>query len=510
MTMAGRRWLLHPFLAGLYFVLTLAASNAIALHGLRDLVWPISISLLVGGLCWTVGYALTRDARKASLLSLLWVIAISVFGYVVDALRPAGALNLLGGELGLSGLFAIALFGPSLAIHRTVRNLDALSRYLTLVGILLVGFTTVQLYQGLRQERDLRALVPPPSVPNDRAKSGDLPNIYLIILDKYTGTEVLSQNFGFDNSEFEAFLRDRGFVVPKHSRANYPQTQLALASMLNLDYIHNLPPQFHLYDLIENNRLAGFLKLQGYRFVFFPTPFKFTHQNRNADLQLPSPKEVRGEFGAVWQQTTMLPELLSAGCALLGCQADRLRYAAETADFMDWKFERLKDLSGGEVPTFALAHLSLPHEPYLYHADCTHRAPYWPLAAGMLGDEEATKGYLDQISCANRKVAALIDSILTRSRHPPVILIQADHGHGRLGRLPEYGKLNAYQLRERMSVFSAYLLPGMGAGVVGDSITPVSAMRLVLRHYFGADLPPMEDASYWSTEEVPFEFVRIE
>ena len=177
---------------------------------------------------------------------------------------------------------------------------------------------------------------------------------------------------------------------------------------------------------------------------------------------------------------------------------------------MDWKFERLKDLSGGEPPTFVLAHLSLPHEPYLYHADCTHREPYWPVAAGMLGDEEATRGYLDQISCVNRKVAVLVDSILTRSRRPPVILIQADHGHGRLGRLPEYEKVSAKQLRERMSVFSAYLLPGVDAGGVGDSITPVSVMRLVLRHYFGADLPPMEDASYWSTEERPFELTRIE
>jgi hypothetical protein len=508
--MAGRRWLVHPFLVGLYFVLTLAASNATDLNGLGDLVWPISVSLLVCGLFWTVGYALTRDAHKASLLSLLWVVAFSVFGYVADILHPTGTLQRMGGALGLGGLFAIALFGPSLAICRTGRPLDPVSRYLTLVGVLLVGYTTVQLYRGLPQERDLRAFVPPPSVPNDRAKPVDPPNIYLIILDKYTGSDVLAQNFGFDNSAFETVLRGRGFVVPKHSRANYPQTYLALAAMLNLDYIHNLPRQFHLYDLIENNRLAAFLKLQGYRFVFFPTPFKFTYQNRNADLQLPAPKEVRGELGAVWQRSTMLPELLSAGCTLVGCQARHLRYVPESADFMDRKFERIQDLADGEPPTFVFAHLSLPHEPYIYHADCTHRDPYWPLGTGGRRDGEATRGYLDQISCTNRKVAVLVDSILARSRRPPVILIQADHGHGRLGSLPEYEQVNPSQLRERMSVFSAYYLPGVAAGSVGDSITPVSAMRFVLRHYFGADLPPMEDASYWSPEARPLELVRIE
>ncbi len=508
--MAGRRWLLHPFLISLYFVLTLAASNAIALKGLRDLVWPTYISLLVCTLCWVVAYALSRNAQKASLISLLWIVAFSVLGYVSEILHPPGTLKVIGGEIGLGVLFAIMLLGPSLAIHRTRRNLTSYSRYLTLVALLLVGYTTVQLYRRLRQERDLRALVPPPLILSDHARTADLPDIYLIILDKYTGSEVLSQHFGFDNGEFEAFLRARGFVLPKHSRANYPQTQLALAAMLNLDYVHHLPREVHLYDLIENNRLAAFLKLHGYRFVFFPTPFKFTSQNRNADLQIPVPKEVSGEFGAVWQQTTMLPELLTAGCALLGCHAGRLQYVPEGADFMDWKFERIKDLAGGEVPTFLLAHLSLPHEPYLYNADCTHREPYWPFDAGVLGDEEATKGYLDQISCVNRKVAVLVDSILTRSRRPPVILLQADHGHGRQGRhLPDDEDLDQYGLRERMSVFAAYLLPGVSADCISDSITPVSAMRLVLRHYFGADLPPMEDASYWSTEGRPFELVRI-
>ena len=162
--MAGRRWLFHPFLAALYFVLTIGASNAIELNGPRDLVWPVSTSVLVCSLCWALGYALTRDAPKASLLSLLWIVAFSVFGYVADTLRPPGTLQRMGGVPGLGGLFAIALFGPSLAIRRTIQRLNAVSRYLTLVTLLLVGYTTVRLYRGLRLERDPRAFVPPPPV----------------------------------------------------------------------------------------------------------------------------------------------------------------------------------------------------------------------------------------------------------------------------------------------------------------------------------------------------------
>jgi hypothetical protein len=40
-------------------------------------------------------------------------------------------------------------------------------------------------------------------------------------------------------------------------------------------------------------------------------------------------------------------------------------------------------------------------------------------------------------------------------------------------------------------------------------VTPVNVVRLVLREYLGADLPPLEDASYWGLEERPFDAVRI-
>ena len=67
--------------------------------------------------------------------------------------------------------------------------------------------------------------------------------------------------------------------------------------MLNLDYLQNLPRDVPLYDLIENNRLAAFLRQQGYRFAFFLIGFRVTFQNRNADLQLPpaegGPERVR-------------------------------------------------------------------------------------------------------------------------------------------------------------------------------------------------------------------------
>ncbi len=510
MTRGGRWWLLHPFLASMYFVLTLAASNAVSLIGWRDLAWPIPTVIVLCGLAWAVAYAVTRNPEKASVLALLWMVAFSVFGYAADALQPTGAIQAVGGELGLLGVFLLAVFGPSLAIRGTGRPLESLNRYATLVAGLLVLYTSVQLYRGLQEERSSRILVPPPVSTGVTIAEADPPDVYLIILDKYTGGEYLAKHFRYDNGPFESLLRDRGFIVPRHGRANYPQTQLALAAMLNLDYVQNLPRQIHLFDLIENNRLAAFLKQRDYRFVFFPTGFKFTSRNRNADLQLPEPTQVKGEFGGVWQRTTMLPELFRIGCAVLGCHAGRLVYVAEGPDLMDWKFMRLQELAGSPSAQFVFAHLALPHEPYLYRADCSYRDPYWPARPGVIGQPDAEKAYLDQLTCLNKKIVVLVDTILARARRPPIIILQADHGHGHFSRyLPRFEDLDTFRLRERMSVFSAYFLPGLSADSVNDSITPVNALRLVLRHYFGADLPRLEDASYWATQSQPRDLVRI-
>jgi hypothetical protein len=58
-------------------------------------------------------------------------------------------------------------------------------------------------------------------------------------------------------------------------------------------------------------------------------------------------------------------------------------------------------------------------------------------------------------------------------------------------------------------VFSAYLLPGLSGETITDSVTPVNVTRLLLRHYFGADLPPLEDVSYWAIEDERHYSVRV-
>jgi hypothetical protein len=508
----------YPILASAYFVLALATHNDSELIPARDLLWPFAISLGVCGVCWVAAFYYTRDSQKSALITALLVVAFSSFGYVAGALFSAGVLERVGGELGILLLFALALPGPILAIGRSGRRFENLNRYFALVALLLTGYNAFRFCRDTRVSATAHLTLSPLASAPVGNGSRSLPDIYLIVLDKYTSSRTLSSQYGYDNSEFERSLAARGFVVPSASHTNYVHTFLSLASILNLQYLDTLPQVFGIdneswaltYPMVERNRLVMDLKANGYRVVFFPTAFGATRQNRYADLQLPDPSQVRPEFVTAWQYTTMIPALHRLGCAVLRCQVNRFPYVPESAELLDWKFQQLEQLAGGKQPLFVLAHLTLPHEPYIYRRDCEHRLPYWPMRDDGAEETKVKVAYVDQITCLNRKLMTLVDSLQKRSRTPPVILLQADHGHGRLGRdLPGLERATPDRIADRTSVFGAYALPGVSADSFSDSITPVNVVRLVLRHYFRADLPPLQDATYWSAHDRPYRFIRV-
>ena len=510
--------LVYPFLASAYFVLAFAAQNNSELIPARDLLWPFAISLAVCGVCWMIAFSCTRDLQKTALITLLLVVAFCSFGYVTEALLARNALERVGGDGAMLLLFALALAGPILAIGRSRRRFEDFNRYFALVALMLTGYNALRFYRDTRVSARADLLLSPlASVPMENG-SHSSPDIYLIVLDKYTSSRVLASQYQYDNSEFEHSLRARGFVVPTASHTNYVHTFLSLASMLNLQYLDTLPLVFGIdneswaltYPTVERNRLALKLKANGYRFVFFPTAFAATRQNRYADTQLPDPSQIRPEFATAWHHTTMLPAFHRLGCAVLRCRVNRFPYVPESAELLDWKFKRLEQLAGGEQPLFVFAHLTLPHEPYIYWPNCEHRVPYWPIRDDGAEDAKVKVAYVDQIRCLNRKLMTLVDSLQQRSRIPPVILLQSDHGHGRLGRdLPGLERATPDRISDRISVFGAYSLPGVSADSLADSITPVNVVRLVLRHYFRADLPPLQDATYWSAHDRPYRFIRV-
>ena len=510
--------LLLPLLASLYLPLAVAGNLPGELVRLQDLVWPVGVTLIVGMLAWAMVIATSRDTEKAALAAVLVIATYSSLGAALKRMGYPGGDQHVELLAGLVLLYVVAIGGLILALLGTCRSLREVVRYLTLWGALLVIWNVGkvawgQAHAGRRPNPPVSAEISAPATPPEPA-----PDIYLILLDKYTGSRMLDSAFGFDNRPFEAELRSRGFAVPTDAHANYIHTFLALGAMLNLRYLNDLTAQYGnrsewelVYPLIENNRLAAFLRSRGYTIVTLPTAFSGTRENRYADLEIPDPRDVRSEIYARWVHTTAGPALRTLACHVVGCEENDPPYVPSSADVLDRQFQALADLPrDGKRALFVFAHLLVPHEPYMYGPKCEHRSPFWPLQdAAQI--ERVRRSYLDQIMCVNARLLPLVDTIRARSRVPPIILLQSDHGHGRMGRRPPaLGAVAPDVVRERQSVFAAYLLPGVPADSISPRITPVNATRFVLRHYFQADLPALPDATFWSDARQPYIFERVQ
>jgi hypothetical protein len=507
---------LTPYLLGQFFVLTLATGSAGELVRGGDFVLPTFEAFAVAGMVHACAWLWTRDGVKAALIASVWIVAFATFGILLDCAGWAGTLGPTAQEQALLALFLVIGIALTTAISDTRRTLESLLNYVAITAALLVGWNVLLTSHSLAAFRtEIQRL--PPSRISAPALVGRPPDVLFLILDKYTGTRTLAQQYGYDITGFVEFLRTRGFVVPQAARANYVNTFLAIDGMLNVSYIDSIAARTGgasasrtlYYQGIEGNRLAAFFREHGYEFIFMPTAYSGTRQNRYADRQLPEPAEIRSELAAAWHRSTPVPTIHRLVCAALDCPYPTA-YTPETAEMFDWKFEQLAHLAGEERPLFVLAHLTIPHEPYVFGADCSHRPPYWPSRDDGPDSAEVTKAYLEQITCLNQKLETLISRWQTEARVPPIILLQGDHGHGRTGRyLPEWRSLRTDQVADRISVFAAYLVPGIKRDSVPPDVTPINGVRFMLRRGFGADLPPLPDLTYWSAFRTPSALERL-
>jgi hypothetical protein len=499
-------------------VIALAAENVHERVGLQDVLVPLGASLYVALLGWCLARPLTTDRHRRALWTALVVVLFSTFGWVIHGVRSHVAAVEEWLSLWILGAEALLLGAATVALRKSDASLDRVTGPLNLAALALLVLATGRLVRPQSQEVSLPPGANAQRSDSRRAGMAALPDVYVIIPDSYTGSSILWSEYGFDNSRFEEELRARGFIVPRAARSNYSHTFLSLASMLNgryldpeIDQVRPSSNDQSLFDpLVENNVLWRTLHPLGYRFVFFPTYFARTASNQNADLELPSPNETASEFGLVWLRMTPIIPLARSTCRLFNCDLGVLNLTPEPSHLTEWKLARLGELPMAEVATLAIMHLVSPHEPFVSDRDCNVRDTYWPKAYPAEDEPRVKAAYLAQLQCVNKRLLRVVDQLLLRTDGTAIIVLQADHGYGRLGRGPDsYGRATPGQMVERTSIFSAYHLPGDTSGMIYDSITPVNAFRAILTRYFQADLRQIEDRVYFSTFDRPYDLIRL-
>jgi hypothetical protein len=490
---------IHPFLFAIYPILFLYAQN-VGLTTLSEALKPMALSVGIAVLLFVALWVVLRDSVRAGLLVTLTALLFFSYGHFVDVLE--GFQFTVGGStIGPDALLLptwALIFGLGIwFVARTQRKLDTVISLLNVIGVVLVLFSLGSIISYELGKRTLAGrageeTLEPGAIDSDN--SAQLPDIYYIILDAYTSTEVLDEVWDYDNSGFIQFLTDRGFHVVPGARSNYALTFLSLASSLNMEYLNYLTDTLGVDSAdpsipnskIQDSEVVRFLKAQGYKFVHFQTGWGPTARNPNADRDIKCGNV--NEFTEVLVRTTLLRPL-----------ADRF-ISHDRREVVLCTFSTLAEVQHTtEGPRFVFAHILVPHPPFLFgpHGEAINTDP-------ALRTKDWSKYYLGQLEFVNQQVENLVERLLSEAQMPPMIILQADHG-SKLIR--QEGDPGPEMLKERLGILNAYLLPDGGERFVHDGITPVNTFRVLFMAYFGAEYEPLEDRSYFSRLKRPYDFL---
>jgi hypothetical protein len=343
--------------------------------------------------------------------------------------------------------------------------------------------------------------------PAEFKRNGQLHDIYYIILDAYARDDILKDVYHYDNKDFLDYLIKKGFLVAQESMSNYSITRLSIPSSLNFGYIDDLNQieygsknSLMLNSLINNNKILFFLKRHGYLFIDC-SPWVF-EEISSADVKVGF-ESLFDEFQLEFMNTTILMRLLVSSTYFYDDYRKKILSMIDT----------LQSIPDIRAPTFAYFHFPVPHPPFVFGSNGKEVNPKRIFSMRDYDDflkiggtrEEYLEGYKNQVMFINKIMKETIDVILSKSKTPPIIIIQGDHGP----RSPGIGK-PIDNLKERFSILNAYYLPDGGDSHLYNKITPVNTFRIVLNHYFGTKYELLEDESYYHKQlDNVFDFINI-
>ncbi|MDX1657203.1 MAG: sulfatase-like hydrolase/transferase [Nitriliruptorales bacterium] len=487
----------HPLILAAYPVLFLWAHNVDEVFS--EDVWPILAWVLAGAVgMWIAASFVYRGVRRGALLTSFVATLLLSYGHVAGEWVAGVGIGVVV-LLVLVAAAALWVIGDG-AVHVVTGIANVVALVLLVVGAWpLAGEAVEAVGRGDAARAELAAVF-------DGAPDGPVRDIYYVVLDRYPRADTLEELYGYDNSQFLGFLEASGFHVADDSLANYPKTAHSLAASLNMTYLDELEETVAtkdlddwgpVYRMLDDHRVGQLLTDAGYEYLHLGTWWQPTAESVLADRILT--RNAGSEFGRLFAETTIWPAVQE----VLGSD-EPLSNREQLFAFTEHQFDVLDRLADdrGNPARFVFAHLTVPHEPYVFEADGTY------VPAEVEAARSRTERFVPHLEYANRRIRGFVEE-LSKGRaddEQPIVVVQADEGphpRSRVAAGPDYDWLGAplSDLREKLRILNAYHLPGVTDDEIPEGITPVNTFRLIFSHYFGADLPLLEDHVYVFPDE---------
>lgn len=471
---------LYPFLFALYPILALRNFN-ITYVSLSSIVRPILLSLLATGVLWGTLRLAVKKPHKAGIITTLIIISFFSYGHLhINSEKIFGTLIR---HRYLSLLFIILVLALSSLIIWKLKETKGIVNFLATTGGILILITLFQYaqhdlsaYLAGRQIEEEQASIEPSPASTDIQKK---PDIYLLLLDGHTSSDILSDHYGLDNTEFIQQLEDIGFYVADCSQSNYPATKFSVTSTFYANYQDGIT----LYPL-SSSFVIQTVRSLGYKVITFENRSN-GHFDINEDERL-SRNTMFGrvsltgglsEFEMMLMTTSAtkiiydMPQLVPGLNPLIITETEFYEHYQQTFYILD----ELQNIPDREEPTFVFAHLLVPHPPYVF----TPTGEFlW------LGHEK--RGYQANVEFIDSHIVPVVENIIKKSDIPPIIIIMGDHGPS--------GDMVSPAMR--MAILNAYYVNEAAKEDLYESITPVNSFRVIFNNYFNRELPLLEDISY--------------
>jgi hypothetical protein len=443
------------------------------------------------------------NASAVTLSSFYIIVSFYTIGYrIFTSLTPPFPEWLLAGAYVLCAAAGAAWLGaPRQGADKRYQMLNVAAATLIVVcGIMIANESTAwaarrwsAVTSKLVAEAPAPALTPPSP-----------PDIYYIVLDGFGRPDILRDRYGVDLASGLVRLRELGWSLPTSSRTNYSQTYLSLASALNGTYLDPVAAVMRdsrdrraLHDIIQRSGPVTALKRRGYRLRMVGSNTSVTQTHAQADdCDCRSAGLNEFENGLL----TITPfRVLPLYGPTFGSHYEAVVSA----------FDLVAEERPDSHPQITLAHVIMPHPPFVLDADGEPIIIRGPLVYGD-GDHFAgsaadyTTGYANQARYTMRQLVRFAEWIGTRKRHA-IVVVHGDHGPGSGY---SHRSLAETDVAERFPIFMGVRLDAPDVSVP-DDLSPVNLFRVIFNSRFGSDDELLPNHSYYSTWAAPYELTEV-
>ncbi len=468
----------------------------------RHVVFQLSayyllITLLVLGL----SLLLLRKADASIVFSFYLLAVFFLFGAFHDFLRSVIKNKLLVSYTFLLPLIFIITLVFFISLRRRKEIGRASMRYfyylVVIFAVLEVGVLIKNIIVDKSSDNNLGSN-PEKLNLTSTCRNHKKPDIFFVVLDGYTSSRCLKEEFDYDNAEVDSVLNANHFFTSRNSRSNYNITPFSLSSTMNFSYLRGGLEKkvasnrvfLQAMETFKGNRLVKFLRTEGYEIQNY------------------------GCFDLAGAPTKTIPYFTDVPYALI----DNQTLISRTKHDIGWNFAIRNVFTGAfrvpesykkwkayhlyrnkynlegllnelkldsDTPRFVYMHLILPHEPFFFKADGTLASD----TAILFNGPNYKDGYLNQLKYCNTLLRKLVQTVATSTGNERVVIIEGDHGYRNYDAKVPINKIF-------MNLNTYYFSDGDYSQLY-DGISPVNSFRVVLNKYFCQSLPMLKDSSVY-------------